>query len=54
MNVRTSIVIDRLEIVNKKWQKARSRHIQLAVRRLHEWRGRGSRKAALRRRYSAR
>lgn len=35
-----------LEIVNKKWQKARSRHIQLADRRLREWRRRGSRKAA--------
>lgn len=43
-----------LEIVNKKWQKARSRHIQLAERRLHEWRGRGSRKAALGGRNSAR
>jgi phage-related protein len=30
-----------LEIVNKKWQSAKSRHIQLAVRRLNDWRGRG-------------
>jgi len=35
-----------LEIVNKKWQTARSRHIQLAERRLSEWRGRGSRNSA--------
>jgi phage-related protein len=32
-----------LEIVNKKWQSAKSRHIQLAERRLREWRQRGSR-----------
>lgn len=30
-----------LEIVNKKWQRAKQRHIQLAERRLAEWRGRG-------------
>lgn len=43
-----------LEIVNKKWQKTRSRHIQLAERRLYEWRGRHSRKAVLRDRSPAR
>jgi phage-related protein len=32
-----------LEIVNKKWQSAKTRHIQLAERRLREWRQRGSR-----------
>jgi len=30
-----------LEIVNKKWQSAKSRHIQLAERRLADWRERG-------------
>jgi phage-related protein len=30
-----------LEIVNKKWQQAKTRHIQLATRRLNEWRERG-------------
>jgi phage-related protein len=30
-----------LEIVNKKWQKAKTRHIQLATRRLNDWRERG-------------
>jgi phage-related protein len=44
---RFSQVLLALEIVNKKWQSARSRHIQLAERRLSEWRGRGSRKATL-------
>jgi phage-related protein len=32
-----------LEIVNKKWQSAKSRHIQLAARRLTDWRARGRR-----------
>ncbi len=31
-----------LVIVNKKWQAAKRRHIQLAERRLAEWRARGS------------
>lgn len=30
-----------LEIVNKKWQTAKARHIQLAERRLAAWRARG-------------
>jgi phage-related protein len=30
-----------LEIVNKKWQSAKTHHIQLAVRRLADWRARG-------------
>jgi phage-related protein len=30
-----------LEVVNKKWQSAKSRHIQLAERRLADWRKRG-------------
>lgn len=32
-----------LVIVNKKWQRAKPEHIQLAERRLAEWRGRGRR-----------
>jgi phage-related protein len=32
-----------LEIVNKKWQKAKARHITLAAQRLADWRERGSR-----------
>lgn len=30
-----------LEIVNKKWQKAKNRHIELAETRLADWRARG-------------
>jgi phage-related protein len=30
-----------LGIVNKKWQSAKTRHIQLAERRLSDWRARG-------------
>lgn len=30
-----------LEIVNKKWQKAKRRHIELAQERLADWRARG-------------
>ena len=51
---RFSQVLLALEIVNKKWQTARTRHIRLAERRLSEWRGRGSRKVALPKRHSAR
>jgi phage-related protein len=36
-----SQVLLALEIVNKKWQSAKSRHIQLAERRLSDWRKRG-------------
>jgi len=36
-----SQVLIALEIVNKKWRAAKSRHIQLAERRLAEWRTRG-------------
>lgn len=32
-----------LELVNKKWQKAKGRHIRLAEERLAEWRERGAR-----------
>ncbi len=32
-----------LDIVNKKWQKARTRDIQLAEERLRDWRQRGKR-----------
>jgi phage-related protein len=32
-----------LEVVNKKWQKAKTRHIKLAEERLADWRERGSR-----------
>lgn len=32
-----------LEAVNKKWQKAKTRHIKLAEERLADWRERGSR-----------
>jgi hypothetical protein len=38
---RFSQVLLALEIVNKKWQSAKSRHIQLAERRLSDWRKRG-------------
>jgi phage-related protein len=38
---RFSQVLLALEIVNKKWQSAKSRHIQLAERRLADWRARG-------------
>ena len=38
---RYSQVLLALEIVNKKWQTAKSRHIQLAERRLADWRRRG-------------
>ena len=30
-----------LEVVNKKWQKAREQHIRLAEKRLSDWRQRG-------------
>jgi phage-related protein len=40
---RFSQVLLALEIVNKKWQSAKSQHIQLAARRLAEWRARGRR-----------
>jgi phage-related protein len=33
-----------LEMVNKKWQKAKRRHIELAEARLGDWRQRGSRR----------
>jgi hypothetical protein len=32
-----------LDIVNKKWQKARAQHIRLAEDRLADWRQRGRR-----------
>jgi hypothetical protein len=32
-----------LEMVNKKWQKAKGRHIDLAEQRLADWRERGAR-----------
>jgi len=38
-----------LEMVNKKWQAARSRHIELAKRRLADWRERGGRGSTRRR-----
>lgn len=38
---RFSQVLLALEIVNKKWQSAKSRHIQLAERRLADWHVRG-------------
>jgi phage-related protein len=38
---RFSQVLLALEIVNKKWQTAKSRHILLAERRLADWRARG-------------
>ena len=37
---RFSQVLLALEIVNKKWQSAKSRHIALAERRLADWRAR--------------
>ena len=33
-----------LEVVNKKWQKAKGRHIELAEKRLADWRERGTRR----------
>jgi|GEM_PF-3170550 phage-related protein len=33
-----------LEVVNKKWQKAKGRHIELAEKRLADWRERGRRR----------
>ncbi|MHB8689233.1 MAG: type II toxin-antitoxin system RelE/ParE family toxin [Candidatus Dormibacteraceae bacterium] len=42
---RFSQVLLALEIVNKKWQSARSRRIALAERRLADWRARGRRGA---------
>lgn len=41
---RFSQVLLALELVNKKWQTAKSRHIQLAERRLADWRERGRRR----------
>jgi phage-related protein len=38
---RSGEVLLALEIVNKKWQSTKSRHIALAMRRLSEWRERG-------------
>ncbi len=38
---RFSQVLLALEIVNKKWQSAKSRHIAVAERRLADWRARG-------------
>ena len=38
---RFSQVLLALEIVNKKWQSAKTRHIALAERRLKDWRSRG-------------
>jgi phage-related protein len=43
---RFSQVLLALEIVNKKWQSAKRRHIQLAERRLADWRGRGRRQGS--------
>jgi phage-related protein len=40
---RFSQVLLALEIVNKKWQSAKSRHIAVAERRLAHWRARGRR-----------
>ena len=34
-----------LEVVNKKWQKAKRRHLELAERRLADWRARGGPRA---------
>ena len=51
---RFSQVLLALEIVNKKWQTAKSRHILLAERRLAEWRGRGVRKGTFAHRKSER
>lgn len=51
---RFSQVLLALEIVDKKWQTARSRHIQLAERRLSEWRARGIRKGGSAQRNPAR
>jgi phage-related protein len=33
-----------LEVVNQKWQKAKGRHIELAEKRLADWRERGTRR----------
>lgn len=43
--VRFNQVLLALEIVTKKWQSAKSRHIQLAERRLADWRDRGRRRS---------
>jgi len=45
---RFSQVLLALEIVNKKWQSAKTRHIALAERRLVDWRSRGGRGAKAR------
>lgn len=34
-----------LEVVNKKWQKAKRRHLELAERRLADWLARGGPRA---------
>lgn len=51
---RFSQVLLALEIVNKKWQSAKNRHIQLAERRLADWRRRGRRQGRPQQRDSAR
>jgi phage-related protein len=38
---RSGQVLLALEVVNKKWQVAKARHIAVAARRLAEWRQRG-------------
>lgn len=38
---RSQQVLLALELVNKKWQKCKARHIQLAEERLADWRQRG-------------
>ena len=38
---RTGRILLALEIVNKKWQKAKESHIRLAAERLDDWRSRG-------------
>ena len=35
-----------LEVVNKKWQKAKQRHLQIAENRLSDWRRRGYRNSS--------
>lgn len=50
---RFSQVLLALEIVNKKWQSAKNRHIHLAERRLADWRRRGRRQGRPARRKSA-
>src|SRR2546428_2126168 len=44
---RFSQVLLALEIVDKRWQKAKSRHINLAQRRLDDWRSRGRQRKRL-------